>query len=154
MFTLNIPIEVTYGKSHCYLEPGLYAYIGSAMNGVYGRVARHCRKRKRVFWHIDRLTQLQETRVLGALVLITNERNVETFLTHLALKYFIPVCPGFGCSDTSDITHLFNIARSADLLNLCRDLKMYYLPCDKAYSRGDAEPCSEGIARLFTQTYA
>jgi len=151
LLSLDAPVEVLYGKRSCHLKPGLYVYIGSAMNGLHRRIARHCKKRKKVFWHIDKLTCFSKVRVLGALVMITNEQNIETQLARLALKYFTPVCPGFGCSDTSDITHLFRVTRGANLLDLCRDLKMYYLPCNKAYSRGDVEPCSEEIVRLFIQ---
>jgi Uri superfamily endonuclease len=32
---------------------GNYLYIGSAQNGLGGRIARHLRPRKKKFWHID-----------------------------------------------------------------------------------------------------
>ena len=34
---------------------GIYAYVGSAQNGIKKRIARHLKKRKRKFWHIDYL---------------------------------------------------------------------------------------------------
>ena len=40
------------------LEPGRYAYVGSAhgAGGLRARVGRHMRREKRVRWHIDTLT--------------------------------------------------------------------------------------------------
>ncbi len=38
-------------------EPGIYIYTGSAQNGLLGRIARHLRKEKKVFWHIDYFLQ-------------------------------------------------------------------------------------------------
>jgi len=34
-------------------EKGLYAYVGSAQNGLEKRIERHRRRAKRKFWHID-----------------------------------------------------------------------------------------------------
>lgn len=41
-------------------EPGTYLYIGSARNGLSGRIARHLRKEKKIFWHIDYFLQKAE----------------------------------------------------------------------------------------------
>lgn len=38
-------------------KPGIYLYIGSARNGLLNRIARHLRKEKKVFWHIDYFLQ-------------------------------------------------------------------------------------------------
>ncbi len=38
-------------------KPGIYLYIGSARNGLSGRIARHLRMEKKTFWHIDYLLQ-------------------------------------------------------------------------------------------------
>ena len=38
-------------------KPGIYLYIGSARNGLLGRIARHLRKEKKIFWHIDYFLQ-------------------------------------------------------------------------------------------------
>lgn len=37
-------------------NPGIYAYVGSAMNSISKRVRRHMRKRKKMHWHVDYLT--------------------------------------------------------------------------------------------------
>ena len=36
-------------------EKGIYAYVGSAQNGIKQRVERHLRKRKKMHWHVDYL---------------------------------------------------------------------------------------------------
>jgi sugar fermentation stimulation protein A len=36
---------------------GHYVYVGSALGGLAGRLARHLRHRKRAHWHIDHLLQ-------------------------------------------------------------------------------------------------
>jgi len=36
---------------------GGYIYIGSALNGLSNRLARHLRKKKKLYWHIDYLLE-------------------------------------------------------------------------------------------------
>jgi len=36
---------------------GYYLYVGSALGGLRGRVARHLRRAKRLRWHIDYVTE-------------------------------------------------------------------------------------------------
>ena len=47
-----------------FFERGLYAYVGSAQNGLERRVQRHRRKAKKKFWHIDYLLDNDAVRVL------------------------------------------------------------------------------------------
>ncbi|MDR3074469.1 MAG: DUF123 domain-containing protein, partial [Candidatus Methanoplasma sp.] len=39
-----------------HFREGRYCYVGSAMNGLDQRIARHTSKQKTVRWHIDYLT--------------------------------------------------------------------------------------------------
>jgi len=49
-------IEVDVGAvGDVFFEKGLYAYVGSAQNGLEKRVERHLGKAKRKFWHVDYL---------------------------------------------------------------------------------------------------
>ena len=43
--------------------PGTYVYTGSAMKGLAARLRRHCRREKKIHWHIDHLLTLPEARV-------------------------------------------------------------------------------------------
>lgn len=42
---------------------GTYVYTGSAMKGLEARLKRHCRRKKKIHWHIDYLLALPEARV-------------------------------------------------------------------------------------------
>jgi Uri superfamily endonuclease len=39
------------------LPPGYYVYVGSALNGLSGRLKRHLRLEKKLHWHVDYLLQ-------------------------------------------------------------------------------------------------
>jgi Uri superfamily endonuclease len=42
---------------------GTYVYTGSAMKGLTARLRRHCRREKKLHWHIDHLLNMREARV-------------------------------------------------------------------------------------------
>ena len=42
---------------------GTYVYTGSAMKGLGARLKRHCRRKKKIHWHIDYLLTLPEARI-------------------------------------------------------------------------------------------
>jgi Uri superfamily endonuclease len=42
---------------------GTYVYTGSAMKGLGARLQRHCRRKKKIHWHIDYLLTLPEARI-------------------------------------------------------------------------------------------
>jgi sugar fermentation stimulation protein A len=84
-------------------EPGLYFYVGSGGRSPSKRLARHARRRKRKFWHIDYLTV--NSRVIGALV-FEHEESLECKLADALAGAYAPV-PGFGASDCKCRSHLF-----------------------------------------------
>ncbi|MDD1769610.1 MAG: GIY-YIG nuclease family protein [Methanomassiliicoccales archaeon] len=91
---------------------GTYAYVGSAMGGLGGRLGRHLNPGRKVHWHIDRLTRAGTIR--GAFVIPSMERQecaLSDALGHLDGSN--PMCPGFGCSDCNCITHLFRVEAPA-----------------------------------------
>jgi len=101
---MKLPKErrITIGKAGQYIfEPGHYFYIGSARNNLDNRIARHHRKTKKKFWHIDYL--LEHTKI-----------NT-TYTSHLTedqlVRIFEIVCQvpikGFGASDSDRCAHLF-----------------------------------------------
>ena len=91
---------------------GFYAYVGSAMNGVEARVARHLGKGKKRHWHIDYL--LGKAKVVGALCIQSN-RKVECSIAARLKEKFVGV-PGFGCSDCKCQSHLFYSPALGDLI--------------------------------------
>ncbi len=88
-------------------EPGLYAYVGSAQNNLELRVARHKRKSKRLFWHIDYLLKNPEVKVIDVLYELDGKAEECRIANLLAQNGCKPV-NGFGCSDCRCRSHLFH----------------------------------------------
>ncbi|WP_297536182.1 DUF123 domain-containing protein [Thermococcus sp.] len=92
------------------LKPGYYVYVGSAMNSLEKRVARHFRREKRLHWHIDYL--LQKAELLRA-YLIPSDVKLEEELSHEVSKFGEPV-PGFGAGDVKVSTNLYRFEDEPD----------------------------------------
>ena len=89
---------------------GEYCYVGSAMNGMDGRIRRHFSKDKKMHWHIDRLTVSAD--VMEAYVPLTHIE--ECTLSAIAEGCgCIPVFKGFGCSDCACATHIFFVTEGS-----------------------------------------
>lgn len=82
---------------------GYYAYVGSAMNGLYQRINRHLRREKKRHWHIDYL--LEEAPVVG-IIACEDEKRVECKIAGLLAKEFDTI-KSFGSSDCNCPGHLF-----------------------------------------------
>ena len=70
MFTTYVLVIEKMGSSRVRIrretismEKGLYLYVGSAKRGLEQRLARHMKKRKNRFWHIDYITCRRDTAV-------------------------------------------------------------------------------------------
>ncbi len=88
-------------------EPGWYAYVGSAGNGLSQRVGRHLSVPSKRRWHVDSLNAYCCERY--ALVWRSggpSECELGRILTSLGAE---PIHPGFGSSDCKCATHLFSI---------------------------------------------
>ncbi|WP_457742652.1 GIY-YIG nuclease family protein [Thermococcus sp.] len=99
----------TKGRSF-QLKPGYYVYVGSAMNSLEKRVARHFRKKKKLHWHIDYL--LREAELLRA-YLIPSEVKLEEKLSH-EISHFGKSIPGFGAGDVKVSTNLYRFENEPD----------------------------------------
>lgn len=80
------------------LEPGYYAYCGSAMGpgGLEARIARHRRRDKKVHWHVDQVTTRAPVIRVGVSLALSECDLVGQLLKQPGVC--IPV-PGFGSSD-------------------------------------------------------
>lgn len=115
------------------LEPGGYAYVGSAMgNGstsLENRIGRHFREEKKIHWHIDHL--LREADGSLSAVWATSETHYECQLASALEKHpsFIGVAKGFGASDCRGgcYSHLFEYVGQdsmiEELKTVFRDLR-------------------------------
>jgi len=87
-------------------KKGNYAYVGSAKTNMTKRIARHLRKKKKKFWHIDYLLQYAEVKKVW-----TSDLTEEKMAALLSEKMEIPVI-GFGSSDVKSKSHLFYYKRA------------------------------------------
>jgi len=89
------------GKIH--FKKGIYAYVGSALNGLETRINRHIRKTKKKHWHIDYLLDFAE---VVDVYCKENETKEECKIAKKLEEDFVSI-PGFGCSDCRCKSHLF-----------------------------------------------
>lgn len=88
-------------------EKGLYAYVGSAQNGLEKRVGRHLGGIKRKFWHIDYLLDSDAVRVVKVFYKEA-EKAEECRIAEKVSERGVAV-KGFGCSDCGCVSHLFRV---------------------------------------------
>jgi len=86
-----------------FFKKGFYAYVGSAMNSLEGRINRHLRSDKKVHWHIDYL--LKRSDIIKVFYRGT-ERKIECDVARIFSKKLENI-NGFGCSDCNCNSHLF-----------------------------------------------
>lgn len=82
---------------------GFYMYAGSARKGLTGRMARHLRKQKRVFWHVDYLSTHADH---CTAIPIRSSDSLEHELAEALLSIGEWTIPHFGSSDCACDTHL------------------------------------------------
>jgi len=107
-----------------FFKKGFYAYIGSALNGLEQRINRHCRKEKKIRWHIDYLLQH------GKIIKIFYKEYDKKEECRIAKKFEERLfsVSNFGCSDCKCNSHLFHGALN-DILNIVDNvnMKQYHL---------------------------
>jgi sugar fermentation stimulation protein A len=85
---------------------GFYCYVGSALGGLYARLARHLHREKRLHWHIDYL--LQNGQVEEIWYHLGPDRHECTWAHALSkVPGIVPYMARFGASDCACRTHLF-----------------------------------------------
>jgi len=86
-------------------KKGNYVYVGSAKTNMTKRIARHLRKKKKKFWHIDYLLQYAEVQQVWTSNL--PEKRIAELVSE---KMTAPIL-GFGSSDVKSKSHLFFIKK-------------------------------------------
>lgn len=117
----NIKVEVGSLGSISF-KKGLYAYVGSAQNGLEKRIERHLRKAKRKFWHIDYLLSNRFAKV--AKVFYKKAEKSEECRTARKLGERGIAVKNFGCSDCSCVSHLFRIGRYGFLREFMSEMRL------------------------------
>ncbi len=115
LFEISKQLAVPTGRLGARTYPaGWYAYIGSALGGISGRIRHHLRARhKRPHWHIDSLLPHGE---MSAIVVAETRRRVECLLAAFLAQRF-HVVHRFGSSDCRCAGHLFWSEARAPLLD-------------------------------------
>ena len=103
---LEAAAEVAVGRlAPAAFPAGWYIYVGSALGGLRGRLARHLRPSKRRHWHIDYLTPPAE--IIEIWCATSPERLECGWARALcSLPAAEPHPARFGCSDCRCATHL------------------------------------------------
>ncbi len=110
------PLAVAIGGQPAgILETGIYLYAGSARGpgGIRARAARHLRRGKRRYWHIDQLTEAASE---CAVLPVIGGDECALMRDILALPGARPPMAGFGSSDCARCAaHLAAIPDSGSL---------------------------------------
>lgn len=86
---------------------GLYAYVGSAQNGLGKRIERHLRGNKRMFWHVDHFLQSPVSKILK--VFYETAGKAEECVIAKRIGAQGEAIVDFGCSDCHCKSHLFRV---------------------------------------------
>ena len=113
-------------------KQGIYLYIGRARKGLQGRLMRHLKEEKKLFWHIDYFLQkaaVEEVWIKkGFLDECRIARKVKSYL-----KDAVFPLKKFGSSDCGCISHLIYLPEIKGGLKSLRK----YLSFEKVNIRGD-----------------
>ncbi len=96
-----------------FFDEGFYVYVGSAQNSLEKRVARHLRRDKRKFWHIDYLLENERTKIVEVFYKEADKKE-ECRIANKIGEANKPI-KGFGSSDCRCESHLFKL-NTYDLL--------------------------------------
>lgn len=99
--TIEKPILIRVGAlGELEFAPGNYIYTGRAKRGLQARLARHQKKDKPLWWHIDYLLQHPVVRLCRAEIVSADPEAECAENQRLLKKEGITIAvPGFGASD-------------------------------------------------------
>lgn len=93
-------------------EPGIYVYVGSAMNSISERIKRHARKSKKLHWHLDYLTIVPEVEIIG--VYAFYDKRIEEGVSFEFSQRYRSV-KKFGASDMKQVnSNLYIVDENVD----------------------------------------
>ncbi|MBS3815791.1 MAG: GIY-YIG nuclease family protein [Hadesarchaea archaeon] len=84
-------------------EKGVYAYVGSALNSLEGRINRHLKDDKKLHWHIDYF--LSEAEIISIIYGESNQKKECEIAEYLGEEFSI--IENFGSSDCDCRSHFF-----------------------------------------------
>jgi Uri superfamily endonuclease len=96
---------ILVGRREHHFGGGYYVYVGSAMNNLEKRIARHKSASKRKHWHIDYF--LEHAKIIGVKTIVSPERLECTVSKRVKQLADSEPMKGFGSSDCRCGTHLY-----------------------------------------------
>ncbi len=88
-----------------FIDKGLYLYVGSAKRGLQRRLARHVKKQKKCFWHIDYVTARLDTAVRAVFL----SPNAECETVRAVSRLGTPFEKKLGSSDCTCPSHFVKL---------------------------------------------
>ncbi|MCD6466081.1 DUF123 domain-containing protein [Candidatus Bathyarchaeota archaeon] len=107
-------------------DHGIYVYVGSAQNSLEKRIARHFRKKKKKFWHIDYLLEDENVKIITVLYKIAPRRE-ECRIAKEINSIGSPI-KGFGSSDCKCKSHLFKLNNYEELKKFIKENRFLNFP--------------------------
>ncbi|HOV91048.1 MAG TPA: DNA/RNA nuclease SfsA [Syntrophorhabdaceae bacterium] len=92
------------GLGKIFFRKGYYLYVGSAMKNLNKRLARHKKRNKPHFWHID---YLREEADLIHVIPVRSHKRLECHMASSIKGIADGFAPDFGSSDCNCDSHLF-----------------------------------------------
>lgn len=86
-------------------KKGYYVYVGSALNSIEGRIKRHLREEKKLFWHVDYLLNSSNSKI-EEILFENSDKKWECKIAGEISGQGISIYK-FGCSDCKCNSHLF-----------------------------------------------
>jgi len=118
---VNRNIRVNTGSlGIVHFRNGCYAYVGSAQNNLEKRVARHCTRVKRKFWHVDYLLSNRSVRITEILFKAAG-KDEECKIADRLQSVGTPLI-GFGSSDCRCKSHLYKVRNIVSARRLLNDM--------------------------------
>lgn len=118
LIRLASPCDVVLRGKNGMLEPGLYAYCGSAMGpgGLKARIERHRRRDKKIHWHVDQVTTQVPVYKVGVSFDLSECHLVDLLARQTGAGFPIP---GFGSTDCQDCkSHFLKLPSEKAFKNL------------------------------------
>jgi Uri superfamily endonuclease len=123
LIQLSKDISIIVGaKGKIRFAKGLYAYVGSAQNGLETRIKRHLGKKKRKFWHIDYLLNNATSKVVKTFY--KQAARTDECTTAKEISQQGEAVIGFGCSDCKCRSHLFRLESCESLQEILKEFNV------------------------------
>ncbi|MEN6330330.1 MAG: GIY-YIG nuclease family protein [Methanobacteriaceae archaeon] len=105
-------------KGEFLFDRGCYVYVGSALNSLPTRIARHLRQEKRLHWHIDYFLESVNSEIVDVIFTLTHN-PLECQVANEISKKGTGI-PRFGSSDCQCPSHLFYFKDCKESVEACK----------------------------------